>query len=202
MFLKFVIIRCITVITDKIINNGDGKKGEILFTNDYGKDDNKTHDLTITKEVTGTLGEKNRAFEISVQIDGADNEMYNVVTVVKGGEDEEDVEKSTDSLTSGKSGTYYLKDGESIRIYGLSESDRYTVVENAKYAEEEGYTVTYSDKDGKGTVSADGTELTIIKAKNAFTTTGIEITFAHYVALIGLAGVFAVTFLRKRREDF
>ena len=67
---------------------------------------------------------------------------------------------------------------------------------------EEGYTVTYSDEDGKGTVSADDTELTITNHKDAVTPTGIVMTFAPYVALIGLAGVFAATFLRKRREDF
>ena len=186
-----------------IINNGDEKTGEILFTNDYGKDsdNDKTHDLTITKEVTGALGEKNREFEISVKIDGVNGEKYNVVTVVKGGEGEED-ETPTSPLTSGEVGTYYLKDGESIRIYGLSENDQYTVVENEKYAVEEGYTVTYSDEDGKGTVSADDTELTITNHKDAVTPTGIVMTFAPYVALIGLAGVFAATFLRKRREDF
>lgn len=185
---------------DKIINNGGDKTDKIRFTNDYGKNNNETHDLTITKKVEGTLGEHNRAFDIDVMIEGAAGEKYKVVKVDKvGNEDDE----TFDDLVSGEESkkTYSIKDGESIRIYGLSKTDQYTVVENAKY-EGEGYTVKYSDGGGEGTVNEDDTKLFITNTKNAVTPTGIVMTFGPYVALIGLAGVFAVTFLRKRREDF
>lgn len=184
------------------VTGNAGKAADIAFTNDYGKDYDKTHDLTITKKVTGTLGEHNRPFEIGVTVTGADGEMYNVVSVKKDSEGEE-IEETIAALTSGKKGTYSLKDGESIRIYGLSESDEYVVEENEKY-QDEGYDVTYSDEDGdgKGKVTSDATVLTITNDKDAVTPTGIVMTFAPYIALIALAGVFAVTFLRKRREEF
>ena len=116
-----------------------------------------------------------------------------------------------------------LKADETATIYGLSTSDKYTIIEHDY--ENEGYTTSFEIKDTKGEVekSATGehvystTETTLRKdddgklmdanvtfnnAKEAITPTGIAMTFAPYIAMVAFAGVFAVMFLRKKREDF
>lgn len=182
-----------------------GDRG-IEFINNYGKHGtpdpenpdgpipgDTTHDLTVTKKVAGNQGDKNKAFEFTVQVNGAPGECYKVVFTDK------NKETTESKLESGSTGTkYYLKDGESIRIFGLTDTDTYTVTET-DYSDE-GYTVEKGNE--SGTVNADDTAYDVVNTKSVTTPTGIVLSFAPYIMLVALAGVFAVLFLRKKKEEF
>ena len=95
---------------------------------------------------------------------------------------------------------------QTINIYGLSGQDKFTVVEVE--ANKDGYTTTYKLGGTAKTSITNELEGDSDKAvevennKNATTPTGIIMSFAPYILVLALAGVFAVMFLRKKREDF
>ncbi|MDY5485000.1 MAG: hypothetical protein SPF91_12690, partial [Clostridium sp.] len=110
-------------------------------------------------------------------------------------------------------------------VYGLSATDKVKVDEDDYSGD--GYTTTYitsnmskaSDeqtlivKDVNsagvlaedyivGCVKDDNAVITVKNEKQVNPATGIVMTFGPYALLLALAGVFAVMFLRKKREDF
>ncbi len=193
------------------INKEDetGKATNINFVNTYGADPekpeevDKVHDITIEKQVTGTFGETNKDFNFKIKVVGVAGEKYKAVKTDKEGATTETVILH-DTETDVK-----LKDTETIQIFGLSENDLINVMETG--AKEDGYIVSYVTDTGaevdanfmeNARVDKDNTKIIFKNHKDAVTPTGIVMTFAPYIALIALAGVFAVTFLRKRREEF
>ena len=137
----------------------------------------------------------NEKFSFEITVNGATGEKYDTSV--------EDI-----VLESGKAATVELGNNESIIIYGLSAKDTFTVVE--KDANTDGYTTTYTlddaDVQADGLVDvAEGTADKVVEVTNdktVTTPTGIAMTFAPYVVMVVFAGVFAVMFLRKKREDF
>lgn len=191
-------------VTNAIIAIDGVKQNGLDFTNNYGKEGepetpdgpkpgDTTHDLTVTKVVTGNQGDKSKAFDFSVSVAGGDGEWYKVVFTNQNNE-------TTEShLVSGADPVIYpLKDGESIQIYGLTESDKYTVTE-ADYGSD-GYTTTNGSK--TDVVTDDGDSYTVTNDKSVTTPTGIVLSFAPYILLVALAGVFGVLFLRRKKEEF
>ena len=183
------------------IPEGEGnpeKATEIAFTNDYGKTNNTVHSVLITKEVTGNQGDKTKEFSFSLSVDGDEGELYKVVYTNQ--MDEEIVTY----LTSGaEAASYTLKNDESLQIYGLSAGDTYTVTE-ADYSGD-GYTTTVNEEETNtktGTTAEGNVTVAFENNKNVTTPTGIAMTFAPYALMVVFAGVFAVMFLRKKREDF
>lgn len=186
----------------------------IEFINNYGDDvedpdnpkpydpNDSTHDITIGKTVSGNQGDKNKVFNFTVTVNGASGEKYKVV---KG-------DNVLKALVSGNSETYQLKHGETIKITGLTENDSYTVVETE--ADADGYTTTYARDDEKTiekndaegnkiqVVIADGATYTVTNDRDVTTPTGIVLSFAPYILLVALAGVFGVLFLRRKKEEF
>ncbi len=177
-----------------VISAKDGQKQDSLeITNDYGEVNDTTHDVVITKAVTGNQGDKTKEFEFDVSVNGGEGEWYKVIKTAQNGDSAET------HLVSGAAPVLYtLKDGESIHIYGLSANDTYTVNEH-DYSDD-GYTT--ANKDNEGKLTADNTAITVTNDKNVTTPTGIALTFAPYILMVALAGVFAVLFLRRKREGF
>lgn len=184
-----------SLYVDSVISVKEGateKDAKLEFINDYGQTVDKTHDLIVTKEVTGNQGDRNKSFKFTIGVTGAEGEWYKLVKTDAAGTETED------KLVSGTPVEIFLKHGESVRIYGLSEADTYSVVEND--ADKDGYTTTDGNK--SGSLTADGTQITVINNKDVTTPTGIIMSFAPYILILALAGVFAVMFLRKKKEDF
>ena len=198
----------------------DGKAASIEFTNNYGNEDRPDdyiYDLIVTKEVTGNQGNKNESFSINVTITDEDNtdEVYQAIVYTD--ETEETMIGTPVQLKSGERHEFPLKHGQTVHIYGLSENDIYAVDE-ADYSTD-GYTTTYTVSEGNtnatildsadvkqesvsGVATGDGVKVTVENNKNVTTPTGIAMTFAPYAVMVVFAGVFAVMFLRKKREDF
>ncbi len=174
------------------------EKSALTFNNDY-----KTNGLTVTKIIAGNQANMSATFDFTITVDGADGEKFNTNYPVKNG-----AEGETLVLVSGTSQKIELGNNESIEIYGLSENDKFTVVEDK--ANSDGYTTTYK-LDNTDKVASDLVDVTegtsnrtvvVTNTKDVTTPTGIAMTFAPYALMVAFAGVFAVMFLRKKREDF
>lgn len=162
-----------------------------------------THKLTITKVVAGNQGDKNKDFEFTVTIKGADGETYKYGTVKNG--------VTTMNQTTTKSGAAFtetLKHGESVIVYGLSSEDKFAVTEADYHGD--GYKTSY--KIGDGTNSTEGSSIaeeaigaydtTVIftNTKDATVPTDVIRTVAPYVAIVAFAAVMGVVFFRPRRN--
>lgn len=162
-----------------------------------------THKLTITKVVAGNQGDKNKDFEFTVTIKGADGETYKYGTVKNG--------VTTMNQTTTKSGATFtetLKHGESVIVYGLSSEDKFAVTEADYHGD--GYKTSY--KIGDGTNSTEGSSIaekaignsdtTVIftNTKDATVPTDVIRTVVPYAAIVAFAAVMGVVFFRPRRN--
>lgn len=166
-------------------------KCDLVFTNDYGKTCDTTHDVIITKKIAGNAAYNQDKFDFAVSVDGAEGEWYQVI--VKESADSEETEYH---LVSGADPvTYAIGDGGSIHIYGLSASDVYTVNE-ADYSGD-GYVTTNGEN--SGTLTQDGTSITVTNTKNNTVPTGVARMVTPFAAMVAaaLCGLF---FLFKRRS--
>ena len=175
--------------------SGDKTSG---FENKY-----VTHKLTIEKVVDGNQGDKNKDFDFTVTIKGADGESYEYATVKNGA--------TTMSQTPAKSGTAVtvsLKHGESVIVYGLSSEDKFAVTEADYHGD--GYKTSY--KIGDGTNSTEGSSIaeeaigaydtTVIftNTKDVTVPTDVIRTVVPYAAIVAFAAVMGVVFFRPRRN--
>ena len=158
-------------------------------------------DLTVKKEVTGNQGNRNKDFKFTIKVDGAAGEQY-YVTFSDG--------KAPTTLVSGEAKTITLKDNETAKIFGLSETDEYTVTE-ASYADD-GYTTTIDneekltatgtikkDKEARTTAENGDKNITVVNDKTTNSPTGIFLQVAPYIALIGAAIASSLLFFRRKR---
>lgn len=176
---------------------GSGKKAD-GFVNDYA-----THMLTIKKTVAGNQGEKNKDFDFTFTIKGADGESYEYATVKNDG-----TTMSQTPATSGTAVTVSLKHGESVIVYGLSSNDIYAVNE-ADYSSV-GYKTSYKIGESGTEVEGKVIEATPIGASDAlvaFTNTkdvtvptDVIRTVVPYAAIVAFAAVMGVVFFRPRRN--
>ena len=190
-------------------------KGDGTFTNNYGTGDaeGELGNLTVTKQVSGNQVEAGKDYAFTITITNReDGEEFNVIYGAS----------QTAVPTENGSVTVPLKAGESLTVYGLSASDTY-VISEADYSLE-GYETSFTIDDSTGNIETSENDVhdyvtnehvlnkyqdnlvdataTFTNTKNVTTPTGIAMTFAPYVVMVAFAGVFAVMFLRKRREDF
>lgn len=162
-----------------------------------------THKLTITKVAAGNQGDKNKDFEFTVTIKGADGETYKYGTVKNG--------VTTMNQTTTKSGATFtetLKHGESVIVYGLSSEDKFAVTEADYHGD--GYKTSY--KIGDGTNSTEGSSIAEKAIGNSDTTviftntkdvtvpTDVIRTVVPYAAIVAFAAVMGVVFFRPRRN--
>lgn len=197
------------VLAKSVTTNGvqtlTEKPEEIAFNNTYKTEDGdpekgQLHNVIVTKTVEGNQGATNGVFNFKVKASGASGESYKIKA-----SDGKEYSVSPDSeleiplqVSNGK-GTF--------TIYGLSKTDGYSVVEDTVYETEQGYTVTYSGAAHTGTDDATiqiGTankEIGVRNFKDGNIPTGIIMSAAPFAGMIGLGGIFAGLFFRKKRED-
>lgn len=182
------------------------------FTNTY-----TTNNLTLTKDVTGNQGNRDKYFEFTVNITGAvEGTVYTVD--LSGAEANPSVDGETktnlSSLTVGEDGniteTYYLKDDQSIVIQGITAATQYQITES-DYSKD-GYTTTYTlDSESAMTGNTfdartmDNESHTVLFTNNkaGVVPTGILLETAPYLILgvIVIAGVIALFVTRRRRAN-
>ena len=109
----------------------------------------------------------------------------------------------TQYITSNEAETsYQISDTGSITIYGLTESDEYTVTETD--ANKDGYTTTIDGETTAtgtktGTTKEDGTVVQYVNEKDAAVVTGVAKKYTPYVLLVGAAGALGSVFFRRKR---
>ena len=169
----------------------DGNAKSDGYTNTY-----TTYELSLDKVVTGTMGDKGKEFEFTIDFEGPANSTftYNEASV-KLGED-------------GKGSVTGIKLADTTNpavIKGIPSNVEYTITE--KINANEGYTTSYTvngENETKGTTISVQTMGKINNAvvctnvKNAVTPTGIVMNIAPYVLMVVVAAVLAIVFLRKR----
>lgn len=175
-------------------NEGAAKNANLLFAdNTY-----TTHTLTITKLITGNQSVSTHEFPFTVSIAGVDSGEENHNTTSTG----------SNLQVSANRATANLSNGESITIHGLSEADIAEISEDL--SGKTGYVATYKVDDATDAASGNSTSVTTGTADHSVTftntkegtvPTGILMSAAPYAGLIGLGGIFAGLFFRRKRED-
>lgn len=197
----------------------DSKAKDVTFTNGYGANDD-VFDVNVKKLVTGNQGNHNEEFAFTVEID-PDNDKDQFRIVVEGDNPSTDVVSlaaGADVITKIYTN---ITDKDIIHIYGLTAKDGYRVTEtdskghevyvyagseendSARIDVNKKAIVTNMNDAGELTADVDSDEDYIVdNNKHAINPTGVAMTFAPYVLMLGAAGVAGGMFLRKKKEDF
>lgn len=162
------------------------------FTYNSGK-------VSVSKTVTGNLGDKNEYFNVTVHLTGEAGKNYAGSYTISGG-------SATDNpktIAVGGSAEVKVKNGDTITINGLPAGVTYTVTEDNYTAE--GYDAAsyeYSDTADTKTISAnDADTVTITNRKqNDNIDTGVFLNNAPYIAILAGVGAAAIIVINRRRH--
>lgn len=201
--------------------SGESKKSG-FFVNTYGvknpvtpgtepDPDGKVNDLVISKKVTGNFGDRTEKFAFTITISGAKDENYYLEKLTG----DPGISKQT-IISKGETVTIKLSNDESVKIYGLTEGDTYTIkeLEATDYNTTFKTTVTGSDKaavDGTGKDVKDGkidagnklqTQEVAFTNDRTKTPTGFALSYGPYALMVVLAGAVAFVLFRKRRAEY
>lgn len=172
-------------ITDK---DGDG----ISF-------DFKTGDLSVSKKVTGNLGDKSKYFDFTVTFTNPKDVTYAASYTIDGGSEGSNNPTSF-KLEAGKDTavTIRAKDGDTVNFQDLPAGVTYKVTEtkaagydDPKESKTPDYEITGGDKDVA--------EFT--NNKQSEVDTGVLLNNAPYIAILGGAAVVAIYVVNKRRHS-
>ena len=166
--------------------DGTNKGTEIENVYDAGS-------LTVTKEVTGQLGDKNKKFDITVTFNAPAGKTVKSTITLPDGSQILPTEWKEDTVTK----TISLKDGESVEFMNVPYGVTYTVEEK----DSQGYQASY-DANQNGTIAAATVRTTVTNHNPASPATGVILHSAPYILLLAGVGAAAVAFLilRKHRE--
>ena len=184
----------------------------------YGMWEELTNDLTITKNVTGLMGDHSKDFNFTVKV-----EQY-VVGEDNAGSWDNDVTNSITYEGTVTGGTFTLKHSDSIKLKGLSGKYRITLTENLDDAEYKTTATGYPDEktsDRKyiyyaqigndGTVQLStrddgeynlGSTIEVVNNKTIDPDMGVLLdTLPYILILVVVVGGGVLLFLRKRKND-
>lgn len=156
--------------------------------------------LSVTKNVAGNLGDREKYFAITVTLTGEAGKTYADSYPVTGGSKLVDgaADAAAATISVGTPATFYLKHGETLTIANLPYGVTYTVTE-ADYSSED-YTqkIVFSDDANKKIDSASDT-VDITNTKGTTVDTGVVLDSLPYILLIAVAVVGVVAFTAKKR---
>lgn len=149
--------------------------------------------LTVTKTVTGNFGDKSKAFQFSMQVDGGNSFklIVNGTALAKGSQSDY---------------TFSLKHGENIVIEGMPVGKKIVLAETNA----EQYTVSFNDtvETNRNYVNEKGltadTEIAVVNYRYTQPDTGVFVDSLPYILIIACVAGVAALFLirrRKKRED-
>lgn len=156
-----------------------------------------SHDLNITKTVTGNQGYYDQDFTFNVTI----TNQHALVTLTS--DNATDNNKTyTPDADGNLNFTVTLRHDQTVKINGLTKDATYKVTENE--ANQDNYTTTATNDNG--TISADTTDVTFINNREGTVPTGLYHNNRLAINIVGVAlvgGVIAISVKRKhdRAED-
>lgn len=185
--------------------NGDGQTDSKTagFTNVYS-----AGSLSISKNVTGNMGNQDTYFAVKVTLKGETNKTYASSYSVS----QTSYTQNPTAIEIGKETTFNLKHGETITISNLPYGVKYTVVEDNYTAEADGgyEAAKYSLNDGTDTTTSITDEeldsasesVKITNRKNTGIDMGVTLDSLPYIlALAVVFGGAVVMFTRKRHVE-
>lgn len=159
------------------------------------------YDFDFSKTIAGNQGDKNKRFDFTLNITGANPGTYRVIT--------NDVTGNPTSITVGANGTatgeYSLTNGSTVQVIGLNAGAVCTVTEDA-----EDYTATHrldsgnavsGESSGAVTLNSDHS-VAFTNTRNGVIPTGIIMTIAPFAIGICVFGAIIIFIIcrRKRRN--
>lgn len=164
-----------------------------------------TYTLTVIKEVSGAMADKDREYDFTINFTGlADGAM-----VTYGEKQSSAASAGATSVSTTLNPGEKETNGDRVVISGIPSNAKYTIAETL--SEDEGYTVKVGETEltnqsGKYTTeeATQGEEndtVTVTNERNAVSPTGIVMDIAPYALLVAVAAAGCFVFLRKRRED-
>ena len=158
------------------------------------------YDFDFSKTITGNQGDKNKRFDFTLNITGANPGVYPVIT--------NDVTGNPSTITIGTTGSasfeYSLTNGSTVQIIGLNAGAVCTVTEDA-----DDYTPTHS-LDGAATVAGNSSgpvtlansdhSVAFTNTRNGIIPTGIIMTIAPFAVGILVFGAVIVLVIYKRKK--
>lgn len=203
--------------TDVVVNTDPDNKADdksSSYVNEIS-----TKDLEFGKEVTGNQGSKDKYFLFTLNITNAQaNTTYSVdlnsaeASPAKTDATKYDTMTNPSSFTTDGDGkatvTFYLKDGQYIKIPGLPEGYGYTLTEDAEdYASSATISATngksgvaYSDPATGSSVAAD-IKTGYTNDRTGIIPTGVLLTIAPFAVGILLFGALIIFIIAKRRRN-
>lgn len=173
-----------------------------------------TYDLTLEKQVTGSMGELTKEFDFTIALTGGPKSAS-----ITAKQNDTNVTVTFDANGDANITNIKLADDGTFKIAGLPDTTAYTITENLDA--KDGYTVSttgsatspltnsqLSNATTNLTVSgnlsdhpATGTEkITFTNNRDAVTPTGVAMDIAPYALMVVLAGGAGFTFLRKKES--
>lgn len=178
--------------------------------------------LTVTKKVSGAMGDRNQDFIVKVTFTAANGKavlsQINATTTRDGGISNWNVEVGNNVEVEGNAKAFTLKEGatatvsfnikhnETVTFTNIPANVHYSVVENnysstAGDGDQYGYTTTYENEDST-TVAQDTKAAIVYNAKGGTIDTGVILDNAPYIALLAIVAIGGVALvLNKRRRD-
>lgn len=160
------------------------------------------YDFDFSKTISGNQGDKNKRFNFTLNITGANPGTYPIIA--------NDVEGNPTSITVGANGTaigeYSLTDGSTVKVIGLNAGAVCNVTEDPV-----DYTATHSLDDNSvdsgassGNVTLDSDHsVAFTNTRNGIIPTGIIMTIAPFAIGICVFGaVFIFIICRKKRRSY
>lgn len=195
-------------------NSGAPSQTDAANTNAAAFTNVGAYDLTIAKQVTGEMGDRDKLFTFQIQLKESDGSILageydytgGIVDGITGA-----VAPDDDSLKLDAEGkaTFALSHGQTITIHGLPVGTTYTITEPD--AQADGYTVTASGEDAKMTRDAScngtldqATTVTFTNEKATAVPTGIRQDILPWLlallcGMTGCAVLCATSYARKRK---
>lgn len=189
---------CTTTLTGGATVNGlvftvdAGKRYDLVVNNQYSERP-KTTSITLTKEVTGNMGDRTKEFSFNISVKNADGSACSDFTV-----DGETVNTAS------------LSHGETVTIGNLPIGGSITITEN-----NEGYTTSYKVTNGESTTNAaagtaitetidEGDSITFINHKEMTIDTGVILDTLPYVLILAIviAGIIFGIWNKRKHMDF
>ena len=163
------------------------------------------NELTLTKTVTGAMGDYSENFKFSVTV-GSTGSGKTYTAKYTDNEGNPISGKADVSLTAGKPAEITLAHNQQLHIYGVGSGETYTIAEHDYTSE------GYDAPTVSGDVNADNTQGTFdatedpenvnyTNNREAVSPTGLIMDIAPYALLVVVAAAGCFVFLRKRRED-
>lgn len=149
--------------------------------------------LEVSKNVTGSFGNKNEFFKVRVTFNLNGKTLGSTIKYV-GGE-----KQPTEASLVGLSVEIEIKHGETVTFTNIPVGVTWTVEET----DAKGHTPTYSETTG-GVVKDEATEVTITNNLDKEIETGISLDSIPYIMILGLAvlGISGLFLKRRRNADF